>query len=129
MSYINWNNMKGYKVMLGINKSEFEILFYLINSGKELSIKQIMDYLPRDRTTIQKIVKNLVVKGYLTKKKYSPVDVRNLEDANFKTGYKYAYFLNESCFTNIIKPFIDTISELEELKNILLRIRKEYMEK
>lgn len=121
---LSWDDVKAYKVMLGITKSEFKVLFHLVFSKDKKSIKQIIDFFPRDRTTIQKIVKNLFDKGFVVKEKYPSIDAQKLKDSKFRNGYKYVYYLDKSCFSKIIKPFNDAISELESIKHSLIDERK-----
>ena len=56
----------------------------IISTKGIMSIKDISTLLNKDRTTIQKVVKSLYIKGHITRKQ-----------VNCNRGFKYVYLIKE----------------------------------
>lgn len=65
----------------GINKSEHSVLLFLLKENRAMKINEISELLNKERTTVQKIIKNLIKKGLLSRRQI------NLS----KGGYVFVY--------------------------------------
>lgn len=69
------------KCSFDLNKTEYNLLLFLINSNKEMTIKEISEKLSLDRSTIQKAIKSLTEKEVIKRIQ------SNLENG----GYLFSY--------------------------------------
>ncbi len=73
------------KCSFELNKTEYNVLIFLLNAKELLNVSEIAHKMDLERTTVQKAVKNLVDKNLVRKLQ------KNLE----KGGYMYLYKANE----------------------------------
>ena len=64
-----------------LNDSEYEIFSQLISSKRGLSVKELVDKVDKDRTTVQKILTKLLKRGLLMKRQM-----------NLERGFMFVYF-------------------------------------
>ncbi len=86
------------KCSFDLNKTEYNLLLFLINSKEELMIKEISEKLSLDRSTIQKSIKSLTEKGVVKRIQ------TNLENG----GYVFSYIIkNKSEIKSKILQSVD----------------------
>lgn len=73
------------KCALGLNKTDYNLLVFLLKNEKEKTAYQISELMELDRTTIQKSVKNLLDKGLVKRIQ------RNISGG----GYTFLYKIND----------------------------------
>lgn len=64
-----------------LNDSEYVIFSQIMMSKRGLSVKEIVDKVEKDRTTVQKILSKLLKRGLLTKRQ-----------VNLDRGFMFVYF-------------------------------------
>lgn len=64
-----------------LNDSEYDIFSQLIQSKRGLSVKELVDKVQKDRTTVQKILSKLLRRGLLIKRQM-----------NLDRGFMFVYF-------------------------------------
>ena len=64
-----------------LNDSEYEIFAQIIKSRRGLSVKELVDKVHKDRTTVQKILTKLIKRGLLMKRQM-----------NLERGFMFVYF-------------------------------------
>jgi len=92
-----------------LNESEYAIFSKLINSKKGYSVKELVEKIGKDRTTVQKIVSKLLKRDLLTKKQI-----------NLERGFMFLY---------LAKNKENVISEIENNVNNYFNSVRESLEK
>ena len=64
-----------------LNDSEYEIFAQIIKSERGLSVKELVEKIDKDRTTVQKILTKLIKRGLLMKRQM-----------NLERGFMFVYF-------------------------------------
>ncbi len=64
-----------------LNDSEYDIFSQLMESSRGLSVKELVDKVQKDRTTVQKILTKLLKRGLLMKRQM-----------NLDRGFMFVYF-------------------------------------
>lgn len=90
---------------LGLPLTEFNIMVKLKEEGKEFSIKDLMETLNKDRTTIQKSINKLLAKEVVLKRQI------NL-DRGFMYVFKYNY--NSTFIKDKVKELTEEIKGIKE---------------
>jgi len=73
------------KCSLALNKTEYNLLMFLLKKDKSLTAIQISEFMNLDRTTIQKAISNLVEKGLVKRKQ------KNISGG----GYTFLYLIED----------------------------------
>jgi predicted transcriptional regulator len=97
-----------------LNDSEYAVFAELIKSKRGLNVKELVEKVGKDRTTVQKILSKLVKRGLLIKRQM-----------NLDRGFMFVYFSKNK--VDIIKEIEENINsyfekvklELEKWKNKL----------
>lgn len=92
-----------------LNESEYQIFAEIIKSKKGLSVKELVEKVQKDRTTIQKILAKLLKRELLMKRQI-----------NLDRGFMFVYFS---------KNKDDIVKEIEENVNSYFEKIKEGLEK
>lgn len=79
-----------------LNDSEYVIFSQIMMSKRGLSVKEIVDKVEKDRTTVQKILTKLLKRGLLTKRQ-----------VNLDRGFMFVYFSKNK--EEIIKEIEDNV--------------------
>lgn len=98
-----------------LRKTEYLVFKTILDStGKTpLSIKELLTKIPKDRTTIQKIIKTLMKQGLIIKKKQ-----------NIDRGFRFLYQgINKDLIIMTIETHYNKIEQ--ERKNIIIRWKVE----
>ena len=91
-----------------LNESEYAIFAQLIKSPSGLSVKDLVEKVDKDRTTVQKILSKLVKRGLLMKRQM-----------NLERGFMFVYFS---------KNRSDIINEIETNVNSYFKSIKENLD-
>lgn len=95
-----------------LNDSEYEIFAQIIKSRRGLSVKELVDKIGKDRTTVQKILTKLIKRGLLMKRQM-----------NLERGFMFVYFSKnrDEIFAEIeanVEQYFKSIKEsLDQWKN------------
>lgn len=92
-----------------LNESEYKIFEQLMKSKKGLSVKELVEKVEKDRTTVQKILTKLLEKDLITKRQI-----------NLERGFMFVYFS---------KNKKEVIEEIEENVNKYFNNLKESLNK
>ena len=80
-----------------LNDSEYEIFAQIIKSRRGLSVKELVEKVDKDRTTVQKILTKLIKRGLLMKRQM-----------NLERGFMFVYFSkNREEILNEIEDNVD----------------------
>ncbi len=88
-----------------LNESEYLVFAEILKSQKGLSVKELVDKISKDRTTIQKILTNLIGRKLLMKRQM-----------NLDRGFMFVYFSKnkEEIINDIEKNFDLYVEKIKE---------------
>lgn len=95
-----------------LNDSEYDVFAQLIKSKRGLSVKEIVEKVQKDRTTVQKILTKLINRGLLMKRQM-----------NLDRGFMFVYFsknrdeIIKEIECNVMSYFENIKESLEKWKN------------
>jgi predicted transcriptional regulator len=92
-----------------LNESEYQIFSRIMVSKKGMSVKDLVERVEKDRTTVQKILVKLLNRGLLTKRQI-----------NLDRGFMFVYFSKNKS---------DMISDIEKNIEIYFKNLKESLDK
>ncbi|MFW5705122.1 MAG: helix-turn-helix domain-containing protein [Nanoarchaeota archaeon] len=92
-----------------LNESEYQIFSRIMLSKKGMSVKELVEKVQKDRTTVQKILIKLLNRGLLMKRQI-----------NLERGFMFVYFSKDK---------EEIIGEIEENVEIYFKNLKESLEK
>ena len=90
-----------------LNDSEYAIFSHLMLSKKGLGVKELVEKVGKDRTTVQKILAKMIKKGLLSKRQL-----------NLDRGFMFVYFSKDK--EEVIKEIEDNVEKyINNIKNSL----------
>ncbi len=98
------------KCKYSMNKSELKVYEAILKSKKDITMKELIDRIGKDRTTLQRTLNNLLDKNIISKKQ-----------VNLHKGFMYTYYVEnkvkllEDIKKNIEETFLKITLDIEKI--------------